>query len=144
MMSEIDLGGRGKFPDHIGFKAPRELRAIATEIADTQGRSLAEVLRHALGVGLSECENEYVLHRTDGDSTKFSVPFRFELSSQGVNLTVHAIIGGHAVGLTLGGTYTVHGAGAPEGGFVETRFVPPAGWTLLIRRTASFQMLSLK
>jgi cytidylate kinase len=46
--------GRGKYPDHIGFKAPRDLRVRAQQLAEREGVSLAEILRRALERGMAE------------------------------------------------------------------------------------------
>jgi hypothetical protein len=46
--------GRGRYPDHIGFAAPRDLRARASKLAKQEGVSLAEILRRALAVGMAE------------------------------------------------------------------------------------------
>lgn len=46
--------GRGRYPDHIGFAAPRDLRARASKLAKQEGVSLAEILRRAIERGMSE------------------------------------------------------------------------------------------
>lgn len=50
--------GRGRYPDHIGFKAPRDLRTRAQRIAEREGVSLAEILRRALERGIAEQAGE--------------------------------------------------------------------------------------
>jgi hypothetical protein len=50
---------RGKYPDHIGFKAPRDLRTRAQKLADREGVSLAEILRRALAIGMAEQSGDW-------------------------------------------------------------------------------------
>jgi hypothetical protein len=44
---------RAKYPDYIGFKAPRDFRPRAQQLAVRDGLTLAEVLRRAVERGLA-------------------------------------------------------------------------------------------